>query len=205
MSNTYTLSLTRWHKVVERLTKSYSEIAVALKEGFCNTRVAGYAGEEQIRRLREKSAALEAQYSLGMELEPVIVAIRQELAKANVEVGVSGDLARYDWLMRRQRLIQSLLDGQTLNQVSIADLKANEIQGVVDSDEDSYSRRYATRMEVRLMEVRLMGEAFENQLRKDLAGVQAESYALSDVIAEKNRARISLELPDAIARLAGLA
>lgn len=57
MNKTYTLSLTRWHKIAERLTKSYSEMAVALKEGFCNTHVCGYADQEQIRRLLSRGPA----------------------------------------------------------------------------------------------------------------------------------------------------
>ena len=199
MNKTYTLSLTRWHKIAERLTKSFSEMAVALKEGFCNTRVCGYAGQEQIRRLQAHSTELEAQYDLVLELERHVVAIRQALAQANAEHGVATELARYDWLMRRQRLLQALLDGQSLNMVSVADLQETELR-ISGSDEDVYGRQRTPQLDIRLMR-----ESFEERLLADLACVQAEGYALSDAIAERNRATVTIELPEPIARLAGLA
>lgn len=198
MNDTYTLSLSRWHKVAERLTKSYSELAVELKEGFCNTRVTGYAGQEQIQRLRARAEELETAYDLALELEQYLVAIRQALARANPKHGVATELARYDWLMRRQRLLQALLDGQTLAMVSIDDLRECEIQ-VSGAQEDAYGRRRTAQLDMRLMR-----PSFEERLKAELAAVQAEGYALSDAIAERNRATLTIELPDRIARLAGL-
>ena len=115
------------------------------------------------------------------------------------EHGVATELARYDWLMRRQRLLQALLDGQSLNMVSVSDLQETEMR-LSGSDEDNYGRQRAPQLEIRLMRA-----CFEERLRVDLSSVQAEGYALSDAIAERNRATLTIELPEPVARCAGLA
>lgn len=198
MSRTYTFSLSRWHKVAERLTKAYSELAVSLKEAFSKTEVLGFAGDEQIQRLRATVGELENQFAQSSELEQCIVLIRQALAKANAEAGITEDLAHYDWQMRRLRLIQALLDGQHLNMMSITDLAASEARGV--EDEDGYGRR-----RVSPIPLRLMTREFETKLRAELESLQAEAYALSDAIADKNRTQIEVTLPARAAQLAGLA
>lgn len=55
----HTLSLTRWHKVVDRLSRVLSEESNKIKKTFNSTKVTAYLGENQIQQLLARAFALE--------------------------------------------------------------------------------------------------------------------------------------------------
>ena len=69
--NAYTLPLTRWHKVAERLSRAYGELTQAAHRFLAETKVTGYLGERQVERLQaqgaEHLAALQRAFRLQEE------------------------------------------------------------------------------------------------------------------------------------------
>ena len=47
MNQTYTLTLTRWHKVAERLARDYGESVSECRSTLMHTEISAYLGEEQ--------------------------------------------------------------------------------------------------------------------------------------------------------------
>ena len=58
MDKTYHLTLNRWHKVAERLSRRVNDMAEELRNGFNQTQVMGYLGEDQQQRLQAEGERL---------------------------------------------------------------------------------------------------------------------------------------------------
>ena len=108
---TYTLSLSRWHKVAERLARKHLELTQAAKNVFLNTQVSGYLGEGQVARLQSDGARALADIQKAFQVQDGVMAIRQAIGDANARVGVATLLAQHDAMSRRQKLLEAILAG----------------------------------------------------------------------------------------------
>lgn len=192
---TYTLSLSRWHKVAERLARSFTELTVAAKNAFNNTQINGYLGDAQIARLRDLASQHVGKLRHAFELQDALARIRQIVGEANTKTGVSKELAEYDALTRRHKLLETILAGQTTEMVNFEEMPQLPKQIV---GEDRYDRSKGT------IRVRMLDTKAFDALRAECDEVLSKVYALADRINDLNRERLSLELPDGIARAAGL-
>lgn len=193
--HTYSLSLSRWHKVAERLARSYAELSQSTRNTLINTQVNGYLGETQVSRLHAVSEQQLANLERAFLLQDALVQIRQALGEANARVGVTKDLAEYDVLIRRQKFLESILLAQGNEMIEFSELPQLPKQLVV---EDRYDRSRGA------VKVRMLTKEAETKLRDQAEQLRQRVYALSDRISDLNRERLVLELPDDIARVAGL-
>lgn len=197
MSNakTYTCTLTRWHKVMERLNKEYNQLCKSAKSGLTATSVTEYLGEAQEQRLIALRAQSLSQIESLFEIQEVVVRIRTSLGAANERQGVSSALAQYDKLVKRAQLLSSLIEPRSGNWFGIDDLK--NIKNPPRSTD--FLERGKTKIDVAMLEgpelARLDG------IRQQ---VTTAMYAQADAIAELNKSTLSLELPIHIAQVAGL-
>lgn len=193
--NEFTLSLSRWHKVAERLSRSYTESTRAAREAFCNTQVSGFLGSAQIERLKESAVRQMESMRQSFALQDALVRIRQAVGDANAAAGVSRELAEYDALSRRQKLIETILAAQSSEMVDFEEMPELPKQMMA---EDRYDRSRGT------IRVRMLDTASFEALRAEAEALRARVYAVADRISDLNRERLSLELPEEIARAAGL-
>jgi len=196
MNKTYTLSLSRWHKVAERLSRDYTETVFAVREGFNNTRISAHLGESQETFLQSRSAEYENALERAFRLQDAVTDIRIALGDANARHGITAVLGEFDKLNRRIKALSSILEGQRSDMVAIGELK--NLPEVFISDNDSYSR---SRPEIR---VRMLEPQAEQKLRKELEGLKSKAYALGDKVNDLNRATVEIEVSEEVARLAGL-
>ncbi len=122
-AKTYTCTLTRWHKVVERLNKEYNQLCKSAKSGLTATSVTEYLGEAQEQRLIALRAQSLSQIDSLFEIQEVVVRIRTSLGAANERQGVSSALAQYDKLVKRAQLLSALIEPRSGNWFGIDELK----------------------------------------------------------------------------------
>jgi hypothetical protein len=192
---TYTLSLSRWHKVAERLSRTYTELTQNSRQTLNNTQVSGYLGEVQVARIVEQRETALANIERAFAIQDSIVVIRRELGDANARIGVSRQLAEQDALTRRQKFLESILTAQGSEMVQVEELSSLPKQIVT---EDRYDR---SRGQVR---VGLLGASQVAEIKRQADGLLSRVYTLVDQISDLNRERLSIELPEAIATAAGL-
>jgi hypothetical protein len=196
MNKTHTLTLSRWHKVAERLSRDYTETVFKAKQVLTQTRVSAYVGESQEEALREQSSDWSARLERAFRLQDGIGDIRRVLGDANTQYGVTALLAEFDKLNRRQKVLTELIEGQTADMIAIGELK--HIPADYIAEGDNYDRR---RPQLR---VRMLERPDVSRLRQELDAVRARAYALADEIAERNKATLKLELTEEVASAAGL-
>jgi hypothetical protein len=196
MNKTHTLTLSRWHKVAERLSRDYTETVFKAKQALTQTRVSAYVGESQEVALREQASDWSARLERAFRLQDGIGDIRRILGDANAQHGITALLAEFDKLNRRQKVLTELVEGQAPDMIAIGELKHIPADYVADGD--NYDRR---RPQLR---VRMLERAEVIRLREELDAVRARAYALADEIAERNKATLALELTGEVAGAAGL-
>lgn len=191
----HTLSISRWHKVAERLSRTYTELTQAVRNTYINTQVGGYLGESQVTRLRELGQFEALNLQKAFLIQDALIQIRQTIGEINATTGVARELAEYDALMRRQKLLETILNAQSADMVSLDEIAKLPNQIV---SEDRYDRTRS------LIKVKVLTGETESNLRTEVETLRAKAYALADRISDLNRERLTLELPEDIARAAGL-
>lgn len=120
---TYTGTLTRWHKVAERLTKEFKELTKSARQGLTETSVTECLGETQETRLALYRDDCLAKLERALLIQDAVTSIRQALGEANERQGVSRSLAEYDKLLKRANLLTAITSAQDAQRVEIAELK----------------------------------------------------------------------------------
>lgn len=191
----YTLTLSRWHKVAERLARSYSELTQTARNTFNNTQINGYLGPDQVCRLQEMATQQIDNLYQAFEMQDALAHIRQAVGDTNARIGVSRELAEYDALTRRQKLLESILAAQNTAMVGFNEL--TELPNMIFS-EDRYDRSKA------LVRVRMLDNDMTQKLRAEVDALRVRVYALADRISDLNHERLTLEISEEIATAAGL-
>jgi len=192
---TYACTLTRWHKVAERLTKEFSALTKAAKSGLAETTVTEYLGEAQETRLIDLRDNCLKQIDSALAVQDAIVYIRQTLGAANESQGVSRALADYDKLVKRVKLFESLLSARSSEQVAIGELKAVK--------NPTRSEKYLDRGQPKIAVAMLEGESLE-RLQAQFSETTTAMYAQADRLADLNKWVLEIALEPEIAKLAGL-
>lgn len=195
MSKNYTLSLSRWHKVAERLSRTYTELTQSARNTFNNTQVSGYLGVAQVDRLKTLAATSLADMHRAFAIQDAIASIRQSIGDANASTGVARELAQHDALSRRHKFLESILAAQGSEMVGLDEMPSLPSQVLT---EDRYDR---SRGQIR---VRLLSPEDRSEMKREAEALLAQVYSLADRISDLNRERISLDLSDEIVAVAGL-
>jgi len=196
MSKTCTLTLTRWHKVAERLSREYTESVYAAKQTLSNTKVSSYLGAEQQNALRTAAQDATARLARAFRVQDAVSEVRRALGDANVKNGVSPKLAELDKFNRRLKVVTELIEGQSPSMISIDQLANIPADYVADGS--SYESKRP------LLHVRMLSKDDLDGLRAEFEAIRAQSYALSDEIADLNKATLTLSVSLEVAKLAGI-
>lgn len=181
------MTLSRCHKVAERLRAKVAEAAEAVTTGLGIVRIDGLAGESQLAALsasRDKAdVALKAHHESNQALQ----AVRAAIGRANVVAGVSDLLAEQEAIGRRIKLLRGVLATHTTTAIQPDELSEyrplNQVKEV-------FSRGDAG------VQVTLLTAAYRAQLEAEIAALQKQLYRVSDAVADANATRVTLDLPD---------
>ena len=131
----------------------------------------------------------------GLEIQNAVTSVRQALGEANDKNGVSRELAEYDRLVKRANVLNTIVNAQTAQLVTIGELK--HIKNPTRSEE--WKDRGQTKIAVGLLDGEML---IDFQARAEEAN--AAMYAQADKVSDLNKAHLALDLPVDIARIAGL-
>lgn len=194
----YSLTLTRWHKVAERINTALKEREARTLTALTATSISPWNKEgieakaEEIARRAEEDLAL-------IETGTAMVArIRAALGQRNTELGIGERLAEADAANRRAKLYRELRGKQSADMVRPGDVR--HVPPGIAGDDGIWTRRSSATITLAIADKALL-----DGLRAKLAREEARSHALLDAIADANREKLELELVDELTEVAGLA
>ena len=196
MKQTYTLTLTRWHKVAERLAREYGESVSESRSTLTQTAISAYLGEEQEEFLQTQTHTALTNLDRAFRIQDAVAHVRHLVGDANVREGVSAKLAEFDKLNRRVKALSEVVESQNSDMVSVTQLRSIPKDYVADGA--SYDSK-RPRIKVRMLDTQAL-----ERLADQLSNARKAAYALSDEVSDLNKAKLSIELETEVASAAGL-
>ena len=194
----HTLTLTRWHKVAERINAALKEREARVVAAFTAATISPWNKEG----VEQKAAGIAARAKVDLALveqgSAAVAAIRSALARKNAELGIAARLAEVEALNRRIALYRAVLDKQSVDMVQPEHVRHVPALAVTEG-EPSWGRREAPRVTLQVADAALLA-----QLASKLAREQARSHALLDEIADLNREKLELDIAPEVHEIAGL-
>ncbi len=196
MKQTYTLTLTRWHKVAERLAREYGESVSDSRSTLTQTAISAYLGEAQEEFLQTQTQTALANLDRAFQIQDAVAHIRHLVGDANVREGVSAKLAEFDKLSRRVKALSEVVESQGSDMVQVTQLRSIPKDYVADGA--SYDSKRPK------IKVRMLDTPALERLADQLSNARKAAYALSDEVSDLNKAKLSIELETEVASAAGL-
>ena len=196
----YALTLSRWHKVAERINAALKERETHVKTAFTATAISPWnkhGVEEKAAGIAQRAADDLALVEAGAQ---AIATIRAALAVRNAELGVSARLAEAEAANRRAQLYKAVIEGQKADMVRPEDVRALPAELIGEPDALGFGRRTAVTITVQTAD-----EALIESLRGNLAREQARATRLLDEVADLNREKVEIDVPAEVVGIAGLA
>jgi len=196
----YALTLSRWHKVVERINTALKERETNVKKAFTATTISPWNKEG----IEEKAAGIARRAADDLALietgARAVAQIRAALAIRNAELGIAARLAEAEAANRAAALYKSVIEGQDTDMVRPESVRGLPVALVGESDPISFGRRAAPSVMLQTADGALV-----ESLRERLAREQARATRLLDEVADLNREKLDIEVPQEVLEIAGLA
>ena len=196
----YTLTLTRWHKVAERINAALKQREANVKTAFTATTISPWnkAGvEDKAADIAWRAAEDLALIEAGAQ---TIATIRTALALRNAQLGIAAKLAEAEAANRRAVLYKTVIEGQKPDMVRPADMSALPAELLGEPEHWTVLRRPALAVTLQTAD-----QALIEALREKLEQEQARTTRLLDEVADLNRETVEVDVPEAVVSIAGLA
>ena len=196
----YTLTLSRWHKVAERVNAALKEREANVKTAFTATTISPWnkeGVEEKAAEIGRRAADDLALVEAGAR---AVAAIRAALAVRNADLGISGRLAEVEGANRRAALYRTVIDGQKPDMVRPEGVRALPGELVGETESWGFARRSALAVTLQTAD-RILVES----LREKLSREQGYATRLLDEVADLNREKLEIDMPEEVIGIAGLA
>jgi hypothetical protein len=195
----HTLTLTRWHKVAERINVALKERDARAIAAFTAATISPWNKEG----VEQKAAAIAARAKADLAIveagTAAVAAVRAALARKNAELGIAARLAEVEAANRRIALYRTVLDKQSVDMVEAGHVRHVPAHAVPEG-ESSWVRRDPPRITLQVADAALLAE-----IASKLAREQARAHVLLDEIADLNREKLELDLASELEEIAGLA
>ncbi len=196
----YTLTLSRWHKVAERINAALKERETDVKAALSATTISPWnkeGVEEKAAGIAQRAADDLALFEAGTR---AVAAIRAALATRNAELGVSTKLAQAVSANRAAALYKAIIEGQKADMVRPDNVRSLPAVLAGEADAFGFGRRTPAVVTLQIANAALVGS-----LREKLAREQARATRLLDDIADLNREKLELDVTQEVIGIAGLA
>lgn len=183
-------TLTRWHKVVDRIKTAVTQLSgqIGCQIGPVNYNNLAVLKVERTRVANDTEAAL-AKVGLLMKLNATLGQVREALARANVEKGVSALLAEQVCRQNQKALYEGLAEAASSARLQLSDADAV----LAESGKGDSAMRYReTHTFSRVPEATVI------VWRDQAEAIGRELTALSDKISDVNASRLSIELDEEV-------
>jgi len=195
----YTLTLSRWHKVAERINTALKQRETELKAALTATTISAWnkeGVEEKAAEIARRAAGDLALIEVGTR---AVAQIRAALAIRNAELGVSAKLAEAESANRAVGVYRAVIEGQKADMVRPESVRALPAM-LADADTFGFGRRSAAVVTLQIANAELV-----ESLREKLAREQARATRLLDEVADLNREKLEIDVPNEVIEIAGLA
>lgn len=190
----HSLTLTRWHKVVERLRdevkRKEAEIEALEEQTVIDIHVGTHAMKE---RILKAGMAQRVAFNECLQLMASITKVRCEMAKQNAKLGVTDRLTKVEQINKEIALAQKIIDRNARKTITISDI--DFIQGAADANSSHSLFRKSVKA--------LQGD-HESEINELVTEKRRQSHGLTDEIADINRSLLTVELDDYCTSVAGL-
>ncbi len=184
---TLTVSLTRAHKIVERLKTHSTQLLADATNAASATAIIGRA-TGQLERLQAKGKTALDLTKQAERFLRAASAVRAIIGRHNEDRGISAKLAELDAVNKLVAHTRSMVGAAQMGSLELSELADYTTLG----KENAYSSLVVNTVE----------PEDRKQMSATLAALQREVVQLSDAIAEANAARLSFELEDDLAAIA---
>ena len=184
---TFQVTLSRTHKISERLKARATEF---FKEAVSLGQIAremGNSGDGQVQRLTEQGQTALVLSGKAERYSRVTAEVRAVIGRENETRGINALLARLDAVNRILAHKKEMLEHSKAVGLSLAELLAFKPLVSMDS-------RFSSGVQVKVLDADARVE-----LEQSVTALQREAFQLADHIAEANAARLTLTLDDDIA------
>lgn len=195
----YTLTLSRWHKVAERINAALKQRETELKAALTATTISAWnkeGVEEKAAEIARRAAGDLALIEVGTR---AVAQIRAALAIRNAELGVSAKLAEAESANRAAAVYRAIIEGQKVDMVRPESVRALPAM-LAETDTFGFGRRSAAVVTLQIANAELV-----ESLREKLAREQARATRLLDEVADLNREKLEIDVPNEVIEIAGLA
>ena len=195
----YTLTLSRWHKVAERINAALKQRETELKAALTATTISAWnkeGVEEKAAEIARRAAGDLALIEVGTR---AVAQIRAALAIRNAELGVSAKLAEAEAANRAAAVYRAVIEGQKADMVRPESVRALSAM-LAEADTFGFGRRSAAVVTLQIANAELV-----ESLREKLAREQARATRLLDEVADLNREKLEIDVPNEVVEIAGLA
>lgn len=184
MNKTVTVTLSRAHKLAERLKAGATERFHSAQAALAPR--TEYVSTLTVRAKGLTAAAEKAKLALdeAVAWSEAAVGVRAAIGAANQTAGVAAMLAEQAGVNQRLNWFQQLVATQGDSNPELSEFMAN-VAGTQAQD--------------RAITLSVISSADQDRMRETLAALKRQAFALSDRIAVANAATIELSLPPAIA------
>lgn len=188
MSKTVNITLTRAHKIAERLKTQANQL---LQEAVTAASAATVSGTSvsQVDRLRTRGETVSPTLAEAQRYLMANAAVRAVISRENETRGISAKLARLDAVNKMLATSKSVLEAAqrgTLMLHELSEYKPLSNEGLAYGG----------------LSVNVVNEQTLEAVKASVASLQREAVLLADEIAEANAARVSFELDDDLAAFA---
>jgi hypothetical protein len=194
----YTLTLTRWHHVASRLkalSKAHLDEARTI---LGNTRTDTAPSLVQIQALEARGARGLELLASGRAALNAVGDIRIALAHANAEALINEQLSRVE---QKRAMARVLADFGSIDLITATPPDMAEQVLAARAANNTGRRGFIDEPGILLA---LVDPAALDGLRAEQAALEAEAAALTDQVADSNRAQMTLQLDENLAKAVGL-
>jgi Holliday junction resolvasome RuvABC endonuclease subunit len=188
-----TCTLSRWHKVTERLNAEISRVGTEIEHDLMSTSVDAYLGEDQSKKLDAVTACAIERMNQHRELLETVAIIKKMLARENSKSGISDKLTDLEIINRRIKFIKNLVAHATDGKV-----EKSALEEVFKRKENQSGLGV-----MRGVNVQMLSASDMDAMKQTLLDLQAKAYAIGDEISDLNKKKTTLEIDDVIAKAAG--
>lgn len=186
------LTISRAHKVVERLNKLAAEASARAHILLLPVSVSGYAGEAQLADYTKRSEDGLAELGRFQKIASAVSEIRAAIAEVNATQGINRVLSDMEACNRVAHLIRGIVQAQPADGICFSALPAYTAFA-------PDNHRYGS------VTVKSLTEGALSLLSEELKRVAAEANRLSDILADLNAYKLTISIPDDMAKDVGLA
>jgi hypothetical protein len=197
-SKNYTLTLTRWHHVASRLkalSKAHLDEARSI---LSNTRTDTAPSVGQIQALEARGARGLELLASGRAAVDAVGKIRTAMARANAEAHITEQLSQVE---HKRALARVLADFGSIDLITATPPEMAEQVLAARAVNNTGRRGFMDEPGILLA---VVDPTVLEGLREEQAALEAEAAALTDKVADSNRAEMSVELDESLAKAVGL-